>query len=140
MLDLAADPQQVGVVAGQADDPAVRGRRRRVDQEVAVGDAARERGQGELAAGQLGHALQRRDQLVAQLAVQRLVRRFAGARLDSSSVRTRDGAAARSPGRRSSLAVRRAARSRARRSIASPVATSASMSSASGRAGRRGSR
>ena len=69
VLHLAADPEQMGVVAGEPDDVAVVGAGDR-DQEVAVRDAAAEGREDELAPGQLRDPLHGRDQLVAQLADQ----------------------------------------------------------------------
>ena len=69
MLDLPADAEQVRVVAGEADDPAI-GRARRRDEEVAVGDPARERGQRQVAPGQLGEPAERLDERVVQLAAE----------------------------------------------------------------------
>ena len=68
VLDLAADAEQVRVVAGQPDDPALV-RAGRVDPEVAVRDPAGQRGQGQLATGQLGHLLHGPDEVVVQLSV-----------------------------------------------------------------------
>src|SRR5258705_6895 len=70
-LDLAADAEQVGVVAGEPDHPAIR-RAGGVHEEVAVRDSAGQRPQGQFAAGDLGDALQRADELVAELATQHL--------------------------------------------------------------------
>ena len=69
MLDLAGDPEQVRVVAGQADDPALVGPGR-VDPEVPVRDPARERGQGQLAPGDLRDPLHGPDEVVVQRATQ----------------------------------------------------------------------
>jgi hypothetical protein len=52
VLDLAADAEQVGVVAGQADDVSVRAPVDR-DQEVAVRDPAAERDEVELRVAEL---------------------------------------------------------------------------------------
>src|SRR5438876_6594608 len=57
MLHLAADAEQMGVVASQPDDVAVVAVTRR-HQEVAVGDAARNRGEDQLSSGGLRHALE----------------------------------------------------------------------------------
>ena len=69
VLHLPGDAQEVGVVAGQPDDPAVV-RTGRVHAEVAVRDPARQRGQGQLAPGDLGNALQGPDEVVVQRAPQ----------------------------------------------------------------------
>jgi hypothetical protein len=67
MLDLAADAEQVRVVAGEPDDipigPAVDR-----DQEVAIGDPAAERDEMELGLAELRDPSKRRGELLAQLA------------------------------------------------------------------------
>ena len=65
MLHLAADAQEVRVVAGEADDVAL-GCPFHVHEEVAVRDPARERRERQAAAGQLGHGLERAVELVLQ--------------------------------------------------------------------------
>jgi hypothetical protein len=69
VLDLARYPQQVRIVAGQPDDPAPVGPGR-VDAEVPVRDPARERGQGQLAPGDLRDPLHGPDEVVVQRATQ----------------------------------------------------------------------
>src|SRR3954453_16504064 len=69
MLHLPRDAQQVRVVAGQADDPALV-RSGRVHPEVAVGDPARQMGQGEVTSGDLRDLLHRPDELLVQRATQ----------------------------------------------------------------------
>jgi len=66
MLDLATDAEQMGVVASQPDDVALAGPRHR-DQEVAVRDAAGERGQGQVDVGQLGDLLHCQNELVTEI-------------------------------------------------------------------------
>ena len=65
VLDLPADAQQVRVVAGQPDDVAF-ALAGELDEEVAVRDPAGERGEGHLPAGDLGHDLERRDEVLFQ--------------------------------------------------------------------------
>src|SRR5947199_346251 len=67
VLDLSRDPKQVRVVAREPDHVPVR-TTFELDQKVAVRDPARERGQGQLDAGQLRDTLHRRDELVPKLA------------------------------------------------------------------------
>ena len=67
VLHLPADPEEMRVVAGEADDVALRGAGK-VDAVVAVGDAAGERGQREPVVGQLGDAPEHADQVVRHLA------------------------------------------------------------------------
>ena len=78
VLDLAADPEQVRVVAGEADDPAL-GRSPAASTRklrfVIPPDSARRR---QVAAGELRDALHRRDELVAQLAAEDLADRRCG--------------------------------------------------------------
>ena len=71
MLDLATDPEQVGVVAGEPDDPAFI-RAGRLDQEVPVRDPAGQGPKRQVAAGKIRHALHHADELVAQLAAEHL--------------------------------------------------------------------
>ena len=68
VLHLPGDPQEVRVVAGQADDPALVGAGR-VDAEVPVRDPAREGGQRQVAPGRApGPAAAPRTSVVVQLA------------------------------------------------------------------------
>ena len=69
VLHLPGDPEEVGVVAGQPDDPALV-RAVRVDPEVPVGDPAGQRRQGQASAGDLRDPLQGLDELVVQRATQ----------------------------------------------------------------------
>ncbi len=72
VLDLAADAEQVRVVARQPDDPAF-GRPGGVHPEVPVGDPAGQGGQRQVPAGQLRDLLHRADEVVVQLPVEDLV-------------------------------------------------------------------
>jgi hypothetical protein len=93
VFHLPADAQQVGVVAGQADDPTVR-RTLHVHPEVAVGDPAAQRRERQRPAGELRNLLHGEHQLVVQLSAQgRLVihqwhRQTSMRRDDRSSRRT----------------------------------------------------
>ena len=69
VLDLAADAEQVGVVAGQTDDVA-RAVTRDGDQEVPVGDAPDSAVRTSVTPGQLGDSAHRPDQVFAQLSAQ----------------------------------------------------------------------
>ena len=75
VLDLPADAEQVGVVAGEPEHPALVAAAGGHD-EVAVGDAAAQRPQRQVEPGQLRHALQCRDQVVTKLAAQDLADRI----------------------------------------------------------------
>jgi len=67
VLDLAADAEEVGVVAGQSDDVAVRSTVDR-DEEVPVRDPAAQGDEMELRVAELGDPSKRRGELLAQLA------------------------------------------------------------------------
>jgi hypothetical protein len=78
VLNLAADAQQVGVVAGHADDEPL-GQAIGTHEVVAVGDAPGEGSEHELPAGDVRHPLHRRDELVMELPVQDVRRAVAHA-------------------------------------------------------------
>jgi len=67
VLDLSADPEQVRVVAGQADDVAIPPPVDR-DEEVPVRDAAAQGNEMELGVAELRDPPKRRGELLAQLA------------------------------------------------------------------------
>jgi len=71
MLDLSADAEQVRVIASEANHPAIRGPGG-VDEEIAIRDPTGQRPQGQFAAGNLGDALQRADELVPELATEHI--------------------------------------------------------------------
>ena len=68
MFDVPIDPEQVRVVPGHPDDPAIIGAGR-VDPEVAVGDASGQRCEREVEAGQLGNRVEGGDEVVVESAV-----------------------------------------------------------------------
>ena len=69
VLHLPGDAQEVGVVAGQPDDPAVI-RPGRIHPKVPVRDPARQGGQGQLTPGDIRDLLQGPDEVVVQGAPQ----------------------------------------------------------------------
>ena len=72
MLDLPGDPQQVRVVAGQPDDPALL-RAGGVHPEVPVRDPARQGREGQLTARELRDLLHGAHEVVVELPMQDLV-------------------------------------------------------------------
>ena len=87
VLDLPADAEQVRVVAGQPDDPALVGPGG-VDPEVPVRDPARQGREGQLTAPDLRDLLERADEVVVELPVEdALVGHLADHRLAGRLVR-----------------------------------------------------
>ena len=72
VLDFARDPQEMRVVAGQADDVAVM-RTGRLDQEVPVRDPAGQRPEHQCTARQVGNPLHRERQIMLEFASQLVV-------------------------------------------------------------------